>query len=116
MMKMIYRIVSIFLRIFARSPRIPVELEGIRCPMLLDTGAEVSTAFMQYLFPGKELPETGREVCSLAGACTSLRGPLPLTIQICGVYFCENVKTFLLGYDVVSAAALVIDTDARCVY
>jgi len=77
---------------------------------------------MQYLFPGKELPETGREVRSLAGARTSLRGPLPLTIQICGVtlshpvYFCENVKTCLPGYDVVSAAALVIDTDARCVY
>ena len=65
---------------------------------------------MQYLFPGKKLPETGREVRSLAGARTSLRGPLPLTIQICGVtlshpvYFCENVRTFLLGYD------------ARCVY
>ena len=45
-----------------------------------------------------------------------------MTIQICGVtlshpvYFCENVRTFLLCYDVVSAAALVIDTDARCVY
>ena len=70
----------------------------------------------QYLFPRKELPETGREVRSLAGARTSLRGPVPLTIQICGVtlshpvYFCENVKTYLLGYDVVSAAALVIDT------
>jgi len=39
--------------------------------MLLDTGAEVtivSTAFMQYLFPGKELPETEREVRSLAGS------------------------------------------------
>jgi len=74
------------------------------------------------MFPGKELPETGREVRSLAGARTSLREPLPLTIQICGVtlshpvYFCENVKTFLLGYDVVSPAALVIYTDARCVY
>jgi len=51
-----------------------------------------------------------------SGARTSLRGPVPLTIQICGVtlshpvYFCKNVKTFLLGYDVVSAAALVIDT------
>jgi len=41
-----------FGRIFARSPRIPVKLEGIRSPMLLDTGAEVtivSTAFMQYV-------------------------------------------------------------------
>jgi len=48
--------------------------------MLLDTEAEVtivSTAFMQYLFPGKELPETGREVRSLADARTFLRGPLP---------------------------------------
>ena len=93
--------------------------------MLLDTGAEVtivSTAFMEQLFPGQELPDHGREVRSLAGARTALRGPVPLTLELCGltmshpVYFCEGVKTFLLGYDVVSAAALVIDSEARCIY
>ena len=60
---------------FARSPRIPVVIEGVRVPMLLDTGAEVtivSTSFVQHLFPGKQLPDQGREVRSLAGARTAL--------------------------------------------
>lgn len=45
-----------------------------------------------------------------------------LTVELCGivlchpVYYCENVQTFLLGYDVVSATALVIDTEAKCVW
>ena len=110
---------------FARSPRIPVVIEGVRVPMLLDTGAEVtivSTSFVQHLFPGKQLPDQGREVRSLAGTRTALGGPIPLTIELCGltlnhpVYFCENVRTFLFGYDLISAAVLVIDTEARCVW
>jgi len=93
--------------------------------MLLDTGAEVtivSNAFMEQLFPGQELPDHGGEVRSFAGARTAIRGPVPLTLELCGltmshsIYFCEGVKTFLLGYDVVSAAALVIDSEARCIY
>jgi len=42
-----------------------------------------------------------------------------LTIEICcqvlqhPVYFCDGATTPLLGYDVVSAASLVIDTEAR---
>jgi len=93
--------------------------------MLLDTGAEVtivSNAFMEQLFPEQELPDHGGEVRSFAGARTAIRGPVPLTLELCGltmshsIYFCEGVKTFLLGYDVVSAAALVIDSEARCIY
>jgi len=93
--------------------------------MLLDTGAEVtivSTSFVQHLFPGKQLPDQGREVRSLVGIRTALRGPIPLTIELCGltlshpVYFCENIRTFLSGYDLISAAMLVIDTEARCVW
>jgi len=93
--------------------------------MLLDTGAEVTivnTSFVQHLFPGKQLPDHGREVRSLAGTRTALGGPIPLTIELCGltlnhpVYFCENIRTFLFGYDLISAAVLVIDTDARCVW
>ena len=32
------------------------------------------------------------------------------------IYFCENVRTFLLGYDVISTAGLVIDTESRNVW
>jgi len=45
-----------------------------------------------------------------------------LTIEICcqvlrqPVYFCDGVTTPLLGYDVVAAASLVIDTEARQVW
>jgi len=45
-----------------------------------------------------------------------------LTIEICcqvlqhPVYFCDGATTPLLGYDVVSAASLVIDTEARQVW
>jgi len=104
---------------FARSPRIPVVIEGIRVPMLLDTGAQVTivrTSFVQHLFPGKQLPDQGREVRSLAGTSTALGGTIPLTIVLCGltlshpVYVCENIRTFLLGYDLISAV-LVIDTE-----
>jgi len=37
---------------FVRSPKIPVVVEGVRVPMIIDTGAEVSilsTKFMQDL-------------------------------------------------------------------
>jgi len=106
-------------------PKIPVRVKGIRVPMLVDTGAEVtivSTAFVRHLFPDAPLPSHGREVRSLAGTRTTLRGPISLEIQLCGlnfshpVYFCENVRTFLLGYDVISTAGLVIDAESRQVW
>ena len=37
-----------------KSPHIPVVIEGVRVPLMLDTGAEVSvlsTKFVQSLFP-----------------------------------------------------------------
>ena len=111
--------------VFARSPRIPVRIEGIRVPMLVDTGAEVtivSTVFVQHLFRDAPLPNHGREARSLAGTRTALSCPISLTIQLYGlnfshpVYFCENVRTFLLGYDVISTAGLVIDTESRNVW
>ena len=51
--------------VYARSPRIPVIAEGVRVPMLLDTGAEVtilSSDFLHRLFPGQDLPDQGRNV------------------------------------------------------
>ena len=110
--------------VFARSPWVPVIVEGVRVPMLLDTGAEVtilSTNFLRCLFPGQKFPDRGRSVRSLGGNHIAVKGPVMLTIEICcqvlnhPVYFCDGVMTPLLGYDVVSAS-LVIDTEARQVW
>jgi len=111
--------------VLARSPWVPVTVEGVRVPMLLDTGAEVtilSTNFLHRLFPGQEFPDRGRSVRSLGGNHIAVKGPVMLTIEICcqvlhhPVYFCDGATTPLLGYDVVSAASLVIDTEARQVW
>jgi len=56
--------------VYARSPRIPVIVEGVRVPMLLDTGAEVTilgSDFFHRLFPGQDLPDQGRNVRTLGG-------------------------------------------------
>ena len=111
--------------VYARSPRIPVIVEGVRVPMLLDTGAEVtilSSDFLHRLFPGQDLPDQGRSVRSLGGNHLAIKGPVMLTIELCNivlrhpVYYCDNAQTPLLGYDVMAAIALVIDTGAKCVW
>jgi len=46
---------------YIRSPKIPVIIEGVRVPMILDTGDEVSlitTKFPQNLFPDRDLSTT----------------------------------------------------------
>jgi len=51
-----------------------------------------------------------------------IKGPVMLTIELCEivlhhpVYYCDNPQTPLLGYDVMAAMALVIDTGAKCVW
>ena len=107
---------------FVRSPWVPVIIEGVRVSMLLDTGAEVtilSSDFLNRLCPGQEFPDRGRTVRSLGGNHISVNGPVTLTIEICcrilshPVYFCDGASTPLLGFDAISAASLVIDTEAR---
>jgi len=64
--------------VIARSPWVPVIVEGIRVPMLLDTGAEVtilSTNVLRRLFPGQVFLDQGRSVRSL-GAITLPLGDL----------------------------------------
>ena len=111
--------------VFAQSPWVPVIVEGVRARMLLDTGGEVtifSTNFLHPVFPGQEFPDRGRSVRSLGGNHIAVKGPVKLTMEICCqvshhlVYFCYGATTPLLGYDVVSAASLVIDTEARQVW
>jgi len=110
---------------FVRSPWVPVIIEGVRVPMLLDTGAEVtilSSDFLTRLCPGQEFPDRGRTVRSLGGNHISVKGPVTLTIEICcrilshPVYFCDGASTPLLGFDAISAASLVIDTEARQIW
>ena len=110
---------------FVRSPWVPVIIEGVRVPMLLDTGAEVtilSSDFLNRLCPGQEFPDRGRTVRSLGGNHISVKGPITLTIEICcrilshPVYFCDGASTPLLGFDAISAASLVIDTEARQIW
>ena len=93
--------------------------------MLLDTGAEVtilSSDFLNRLCPGQEFPDRGRTVRSLGGNHISVKGPVTLTIEICcrilshPVYFCDGASTPLLGFDAISAASLVIDTESRHVW
>ena len=72
--------------VLARSPWVPVIVEGVRVPMLLDTGAEVtilSTSFLHRLFLGQEFPDRGRSVRSLGGNHIAVKGPVMLTIEIC---------------------------------
>jgi len=110
---------------FVRSPWVPVTIEGVRVPMLLDTAAEVtilSSDFLNRLCPGQEFPDRGRTVRSLGGNHITVRGPVTLTLEICcrilshPVYFCNGATTPLLGYDAISAASLVIDTEARQIW
>ena len=112
-------------QIIVKSPKIPVVVEGIRVPMILDTGAEVSTlpvSFFEQLFPGQTSPELTTDVRSLGGSLIRIRGPVRLRIEVCDVavshpfYFHDENPTFLMGYDLISAAALVIDPLNRCVW
>ena len=110
---------------FVHSPKIPVVVESVRVPMIIDTGAEVSilsTKFMQDLFSDHELPLQSREVRSLGGGLVKIKGPIILTVEVCSLvlqhpfYYYDGNTTFLMGYDLISAAALTIDSESRCVW
>ena len=96
-------------------------------PMIIDTGAEVSilsTKFMKDLFSvsDHELPLQSREVRSLGGGLIKIKGPIVLTVEVCNLvmqhpfYYYDGNTTFLMGYDLISAAALTIDSESRCVW
>ena len=100
-------------------------VEGIRVPILVDTGAEVSvlsTEFVQRLFPEQDIPSGTRQVRALGGQLLTLKGPLKLKVEVSGLllehpfYYYDKNTTFLMGFDLISAAALVIDPVNRCVW
>jgi len=108
-----------------KSPRIPVIIDGIKIPMVIDTGAEVSllsTEAMNKIFL-HGLPNCDKkQVKSLAGDTVTVRGPFKLTIEVCNVllvhdfFYFDGMEHCLLGYDLVKAAALVIDSESSCVW
>jgi len=108
-----------------KSPHIPVVIEGVRVPLMLDTGAEVSvlsTKFVQSLFPDENFAVGVRDVRVLGGQLLSLKGPVELKVEMCGVvvhhpfYFHDENTTFLMGFDLITAAGLIIDSANKCVW
>ena len=110
---------------FVRSPKIPIVVEGVRVPIIIDTGAEVSilnTKFVQSLFPGRNLSTNSREVRNLGGGLVTIKGPIELNVEVCKLilkhpfYFYDGNPTFLIGFDLIMRAALTIDVESRCVW
>ena len=114
---------------FERSPKIPVVIAGIRVPIIMDTGAEVSilnTILVQNLFPGKDLSTNSREVHNFGGGLVTIKGPIELNVEICNLllkhecraplYFYDGNPTFLMGFDLITRAALMIDAKSRSVW
>ena len=108
-----------------KSPRIPVILEGRETPMVIDTGAEVSLLSMdvvQKLCPGGIDSFDKKQVKSLGGHVVTVRGPIKLSVEICNLvltheFFCsEGLDQCILGFDLIAAAALVIDSESGCVW
>ena len=94
-------------------------------PMIIDTGAEISAlplSFFDTLFPGQAPPESVIRAFGFGGSTVRMRGPVTLRVEVCAItlshsfYFYEDNPTFLMGYDLISAAALVIDPVNKCVW
>jgi len=107
---------------FVRPPKIPI---GVRIPIILDTGAEVSilnTKFVQSLFPGQDLSTNRCEVRNLGGGLVTIKGLIELTVEVCNLilkhpfYFYDGNPTFLMGFDLITRAALTTDAESRCVW
>jgi len=99
-------------------PRILVRILGHTFPIMLDSGAQVSflpLKMAKSLQPSRKVPSETYEVGTYGTANVFLRGPVPLSIQICGIkilhLFCiiDADAPPLVGYDLMSVAHLVID-------
>jgi len=110
---------------FVRSPKIPIVVEGVWVPIIVDTDAEVSilnTKYVQSLFLGQDLSTNSREVRNLGGGLMTIKGPIELTVEVCNLilkhpfYFYDGNPTFLMEFDLITRAALTIDAESRCVW
>ena len=107
------------------GPNITVTIHSVQTPTMLDTGAElsvISRAMMVNFDPSVPLPTTFKEVRTFGNNQVTLRGPLPLELQLCGMrvrppfYFVDVPTPVIGGYDLIRAARLVIDADNRLVW
>jgi len=108
-----------------RSPNIPILVDGIVIPVVIDTGAEVSMLSdeaMRLLFPEGYWARHNRKVKSLGDTLISVQGPLRLSVEVCTLplvhefYHLDGMEQSLLGFDLFQAAALVIDCELGCVW
>ena len=78
--------------------------------------------FVQSLFPGQDLSTNSREVRNLGRGLVTIKGPIELTVEVCNwilkhpFYFYDGNPTFLMGFDLITQAALTIDAESRCVW
>jgi len=107
-----------------RSPRIPVVIEGVRVPIIIDTGAEISilsSDFVASLFPDVDLSSNTQAVSNMGGGLVSVFGPIELTVEVCGLmlkhpFFYYDNPVLLMGIDLFTRAALMIDCASCCVW
>jgi len=80
-----------------KSPRIPVLIEGIKIPMVIDTGAEVSilsTEAMNKIYPHGLPASRQKQISSLAGDMVTVKGPFKLSIEICNLLLVHDFFYF----------------------
>ena len=115
------------------APCILMTVEGISFPFLLDTGAELSVMSKQVL-QSTALPQPldfyrlrnqagdvfpDKVIRSFGGHLLTLKGPFVFTVFVCGIqlkhpfYTLDLPTPFVVGYDFITAAALLIDPVAR---
>ena len=92
---------------------IPTRIEDGSTPRIIVT-------IMSYSFP--VMLDSGFEVRTFGTSTVTLRGPVPLEVQLCGIkvphlfYFADMDVPALIGYDLMRAARLVVDVDNRLVW
>ena len=101
-----------------RSPKIPILVDGIIIPVVVDTGAEVSMlsdeAMLKH-FPEGYWAHNNQQVKSLGGSVVTIKGSIRLPVKVCSLqimhefYHLDGMEQSLLGFDLFQAAALVID-------
>jgi len=104
------------------APRIPVTIESLSIPLLLDTGAELSVlprSLLPDLLPNSNVAPDICSVYPFGGSPIQLEGPRTLRIQLCGVtlvhpfFFVDAPSPAIGGFDLITAARLVIDSSRR---
>ena len=73
-----------------RSPRIPILVDGIVIPVVVDTGAEVSMLSddaMTKLFPNGYWASNNRKVKSLSGTALKIKGPIIIDFPNPGITY-----------------------------